>query len=66
MLNQRDDNSLNSIIGIVLIFIILIGFSVYNQPTPEQLEALQQKRDSLELQQKAKPEILNATIEIGQ
>lgn len=51
MLNQKDDNSLNSIIGIVLIFIILIGFSLYNQPTPEQLEALQQQRDSVELEQ---------------
>ena len=57
MLNQKDDNSLNSIIGIVLIFIILIGFSLYNQPTPEQLEALQQQRDSVELEQNKISEI---------
>ena len=47
MLNQKDDNSFNSIIGIVLIFMILIGYSIYNQPTPEQIEAARQQRDSI-------------------
>ena len=45
MLNQKDDNSFNSIIGIVLIFVILIGYSIYTQPSPEQIEAARQKRD---------------------
>jgi len=48
MLNQGDDKNINSIIGIVLIFAILIGYSIYTQPTPEQKEAARMKRDSSE------------------
>jgi len=47
MLNQKDDNSFNSIIGIVLIFVILIGYSIYTQPTQEEIEVARQKRDSI-------------------
>lgn len=42
----------NSIIGIVLIVGVLIVFSLINKPSKEQLEAMQHKRDSIELVQK--------------
>jgi len=47
MLDQRGDNNINSIIGIVLIFIILIGYSIYTQPTEEQIAEHKRKRDSI-------------------
>ena len=47
MLDQKDNNSASSIIGIVLIFIILIGYSLYTQPTPEQLQKTRETRDSI-------------------
>lgn len=37
----------NSIIGIVLIFAILVVFSLVNQPSEEQIEAARQRRDSI-------------------
>ena len=36
----------NTIIGFVLIAVVLIGFSWYNQPSAEQIEA-QRKEDSI-------------------
>jgi YidC/Oxa1 family membrane protein insertase len=45
----------NSIIGLVLIAAILIGYQIYNAPSPEELAALQVQQDSLaqvEIQQK--------------
>lgn len=39
----------NTIAGILLIFLILIGFSYFNRPSEKQIEAAKQKRDSLEL-----------------
>ena len=38
----------NQVLGLLLIGAILIGFSVFNQPSPEELQALKYKRDSLE------------------
>ncbi|MDR1859393.1 MAG: membrane protein insertase YidC [Bacteroidales bacterium] len=37
----------NSVIGMVLIFVILIGFSYLNKPTQEEIEAARQRQDSL-------------------
>jgi YidC/Oxa1 family membrane protein insertase len=37
----------NSIIGLVLIAAILIGYQIYNAPSPEELAALQVQQDSL-------------------
>jgi len=37
----------NSIIGIVLIFAILVVFSIMNQPSKEEIEATKRKRDSI-------------------
>lgn len=37
----------NSIIGLVLIFLILIGFAWYNQPSEAELQAMKQQQDSL-------------------
>src|SRR6187402_2383242 len=39
----------NSIIGLVLIFLILIGFAWYNQPSQAELEAMKQQQDSIAL-----------------
>ena len=39
----------NTIIGLLLITAIIIGFSIYNRPSPEQLEAQKQTRDSIQL-----------------
>lgn len=49
MLNQGGEKDINSIIGIVLIFAILIGYSIYTQPSPEEIQAAKIKRDSLEV-----------------
>ncbi len=37
----------NSVIGLLMIGAILIGFSIYNQPTKEQLEAAKYRQDSI-------------------
>jgi YidC/Oxa1 family membrane protein insertase len=37
----------NSILGIVLIFAILVVFSIVNQPSKEQIETARQRRDSI-------------------
>jgi YidC/Oxa1 family membrane protein insertase len=39
----------NTIIGLVVIFLILIGFSYVNKPSQEQVEQSQRRRDSLEM-----------------
>ncbi len=44
----------NTVIGLVLIFLLFIGFSIWNAPTEEQKEAQQRQRDSLELVRKEK------------
>jgi YidC/Oxa1 family membrane protein insertase len=43
----------NSIIGLVLIFLILIGFAWYNQPSESQLQAIKHQQDSITLVQRA-------------
>ncbi len=39
----------NSIIGLVLIFLILIGFAWYNQPSEMELQAMKRQQDSIAL-----------------
>ena len=39
----------NTITGFVLIFLILIGFGYFNKPSKEEKEAMQRRKDSLEL-----------------
>lgn len=39
----------NSIIGLVLIFLILIGFAWYNQPSESELQAMKHQQDSIAL-----------------
>ncbi|PCH93593.1 MAG: membrane protein insertase YidC [Bacteroidetes bacterium] len=61
MLNQNDNNSVSSITGIVLIFVILIGYSLYTQPSEEELRSAQEQRDSIavvesEIEQRARQE----------
>ena len=37
----------NSIIGLSLIGLIIIGYSIYTQPGPEEIRAIQNRRDSI-------------------
>ena len=37
----------NSIIGLALIGLLIIGYAIYTQPGPEEIRALQHKRDSI-------------------
>ncbi len=41
----------NTIFGLLLIFAIFIGFTIYNQPSKEEQERMQHQRDSLLVQQ---------------
>ncbi|MEP7264197.1 MAG: membrane protein insertase YidC [Bacteroidota bacterium] len=43
----------NQVIGFLLIGAILVGFSIFNQPSPEELKALKHQRDSIALIEKA-------------
>lgn len=47
----------NTVIGLLLIFAIFIGFTIYNQPTEEERERQQQVRDSLAMVQWQKDSI---------
>ena len=38
----------NSIIGIVLIFLVLVVFSIMNKPSQEQIDAMRNRQDSLQ------------------
>ena len=46
MLEDKGGTNINSIIGIVLIFLILIAGSYFNRPSPEQIQAAKDKQDS--------------------
>jgi len=54
----------NTIIGFLLIILVLVGFSYFNRPSPEQMEARQRQQDSiaLVLQQQQVEEMDNALI----
>ena len=52
-----------SIIGIVLIFAILVVFSIINQPSKEEIEATKHRRDSLALVDKQKELLLQQQVE---
>jgi YidC/Oxa1 family membrane protein insertase len=51
----------NSIIGLVLIFLILIGFAWYSQPGEAELQAMKQKQDSIAMVQRQADSIKIAT-----
>src|SRR5689334_6151060 len=42
----------NSVIGLVLIGLLVIGYSIYMQPSAEQIAAMKRQRDSVEAVQK--------------
>ncbi len=48
----------NSIVGIVLIFVILVVFSIMNKPSKEEIEAAKHRQDSIALVEQAKLEAL--------
>ena len=52
-----------SIIGIVLIFAILVVFSIINQPSKEEIEATKHRRDSIALVEKQNELLLQQQIE---
>ncbi|MBL4657548.1 MAG: membrane protein insertase YidC [Flavobacteriales bacterium] len=47
MLEDKGGTNTNSIIGIVLIFLILIGFSYFTRPSQEQIDAARFRQDSI-------------------
>ena len=51
----------NTIIGLLLIFAVFIGFTIYNQPSKEEQERMQHQRDSLALVQQQRADS-NAVI----
>jgi YidC/Oxa1 family membrane protein insertase len=54
----------NTIIGFALILLVLLGFSYFNRPTPEQIEQNRRYQDSVALanQQQQAAEIANALV----
>ena len=52
-----------SIIGIVLIFAILVVFSIINQPSKEEIEAARQRRDSIAQVEQEKEILLKQQLE---
>ncbi len=52
----------NTIIGFILIFAVLMGFSYLNRPTPEQIEAQKRYQDSIAWVQQQQPEEINSTL----
>jgi YidC/Oxa1 family membrane protein insertase len=55
----------NSVIGLLLIAVILIGYTVINKPSAEQIEAARKRQDSLSLVEKQK-EIIRDSVENNQ
>jgi len=60
----------NTVIGLLLIGILLFGYSIYNKPNKEQLEAIQKKNDSIAMveQQRKMEEALKKeeTVNVNQ
>lgn len=50
----------NTVIGLVLIFLILIGFSYYNKPSQQEIEEAKRRRDSITLVRKVEQQMLEA------
>jgi len=49
----------NSVVGLVLIGLILIGFSIMNTPSPQEMALLKHKQDSIALVEKQKVAVTN-------
>ena len=49
----------NTVIGLLLITAIIIGFTIYNRPSQEQIAEQQRLRDSVALSESQRPEIIN-------
>src|SRR5690554_672513 len=49
----------NTVIGLLLITAIIIGFTIYNRPSQEQIAEQQRLRDSVALAESQRPEIIN-------
>ncbi len=56
----------NTIIGLLMIFAIFIGFTIYNQPSKEELEKIQHRRDSLAMVQMQRDTSRIAVEEVNQ
>ncbi|MBL4753989.1 MAG: membrane protein insertase YidC [Flavobacteriales bacterium] len=67
MLEEKGGINVNSIIGIVLIFLILIGFSYLNRPSPDDILAQQRRQDSAIAQQQVlQDELVKSQAEAAQ
>lgn len=56
----------NTVIGIVLIFAILIGFSYFNRPSEEEIEAAKRRQDSIAQVEAARVKEAEAQAQIDQ
>lgn len=54
----------NTIIGLVLIFAIFIGFTILNQPSEEEREAMQREADSLAIVQQKRIDSVKMAVEL--
>lgn len=55
----------NSVIGLALIMVILIGFFFINQPSQQEVEAIRQQRDSIQNAQIAEEQRLNEARQLA-
>ena len=53
----------NSIIGLSLIGLILLGFTIYNSPSDEEIKAMNRERDSLLNVETKQKELLAAKVQ---
>lgn len=53
----------NTIIGLLLIFAVFIGFTIYNQPSKEEQERMQHQRDSLVVAQQQRADSMAVIME---
>jgi YidC/Oxa1 family membrane protein insertase len=56
----------NTLIGFVLIFLVIIGFSYFNQPSKEQIAARQRYNDSIAIVQRAQADAAAKVLEVEQ
>ncbi|KAA6302005.1 MAG: Membrane protein insertase YidC [Candidatus Ordinivivax streblomastigis] len=56
----------NTLIGFVLIFLVIIGFSYFNQPSKEQIAARQRYNDSIAIVQRAQADAAVKVLEVEQ
>ena len=56
----------NTITGLVIIFLILIGFSYFTRPSEEQMKAIQRQQDSIAQVERQRMELATRQQEMNQ